>query len=288
MRYLTLEKMQPDLSSNIETIGEALAENARLEVLILRENRIKWVPYQNFFAALLPNRSLLKINLQKTDLSDRVVEKLCKYLEQEDIALADLDISKNQVSDAGLKNLSAALHTNRSLMYLNASSNKIKDEGLEAFVELLKVNATLAEVALGSNIISNDGIAVLAQFLPHNSTLRHLDLSRNSFNDTGFDVFADALSQNSGLVFLDIAKNKDVTDEGSLVTLCDALTENKKLQTLDLTGLQIRKPFLKQSFDKALKRNITLQEVIGKISHNIIQPELEQNIVIEREILPLY
>ena len=42
---LTLEKMQPDLSLNIETIGYALAENTKLEVLILRDNKIKWVPY---------------------------------------------------------------------------------------------------------------------------------------------------------------------------------------------------------------------------------------------------
>ena len=50
-------------------------------------------------------------------------------------------------------------------------------------------------------------------------------------------------------MFLDIAKNKEITDEGSLLVLCDALTQNKKLQTIDLTGLTIRKPFLKQNFD---------------------------------------
>ena len=50
----------------------------------------------------------------------------------------------------------------------------------------------------------------------------------------------------------------------------------------------MRKPFLKQNFDQALKRNITLQEVIGKIPANIISAELEQNVVIEKELLPLY
>ena len=57
IRYLTLEAMQPDLSNNIESIGDALAENKRLEVLVLRDNRIKWVPYQNFWTAIMPNRS---------------------------------------------------------------------------------------------------------------------------------------------------------------------------------------------------------------------------------------
>ena len=287
IRYLTLEKMQPDLSQNIECLGEALADNVKLEVLILRDNRIKWLPYQNFWTAMLPNRSLQKVNLQRTDLTDRVVEKLAKYLEQEDIALCELDVSKNQVTDAGLKSLSTSLMTNTSVKFINFGQNRIKEDFAE-FVELLKVNTTVCEVSFGGNIISNEGVAALSEFLEHNTTLRHLDLSRNAFNDSGFDVFARALAKNAGITFLDIAKNKEVTDEGSLIALCEALTANEKLQTLDLSGLSIRKPFLKQSFDPALKRNITLQEVIGKIPSNIIQPELEQNVLIEREILPLY
>jgi len=173
-------------------------------------------------------------------------------------------------------------------MYLNLSGNKIKDEGLTDFVELMKVNVKLLEISFGGNTISNEGITILAGMLPHNKTLRHLDLSRNSFSDAGFEVFADALAFNEGILYLDIAKNKEITDEGSLISLCDALTFNKKLQTLDLTGLVVRKPFLKQNFDQALKRNITLQDVIGKIPSNIISAELEQNILIEKELLPLF
>ena len=71
--------MQPDLSANLETLGEALADNTILEVLILRENKLKWNAYQNFWCAMLPNRTILKINLSKTDMSDRVVEKMALY-----------------------------------------------------------------------------------------------------------------------------------------------------------------------------------------------------------------
>ena len=53
----------------------------------------------------MPNKTIQKVNLQKTDLSDRVCEKLGKYLEQEDIQLADLDVSKNQITDTGFKTL---------------------------------------------------------------------------------------------------------------------------------------------------------------------------------------
>ena len=78
------------------------------------------------------------------------------------------------------------------------------------------------------------------------------------------------LAFNKGLKFLDIAKNKDLSDEASLVTLVESLEKNRALQTLDLSSLKIRKPFLKMHFEPALKKNITLQKVLGKIPPSII------------------
>ena len=240
-----MEKMSPDLSSNIETIGDSLAENVKLEVLILRDNKIKWTAYQNFFVNMMPNRTIQKLNLCKTDMQDRVVEKVADYLQQDCIALMDLDLSKNQITDLGLKAIATSLMSNNSLKYLNLAQNKIKDEGLATFAEMLKDNEILHEVSFAQNVISNDGLTNLAQMLPYNKTLNHLDLSRNQFNDSGFEEFAKLMAENMGLEFLDIAKNKDVTDEGSLITLADSLSVNGKLKTLDLSGLTVRKPFLK-------------------------------------------
>lgn len=122
----------------------------------------------------------------------------------------------------------------------------------------MKLNKTILEISFGGNTITNEGLAIMSTFLEQNKTLRHIDLSRNVFNDSGFDTFAEALAHNEGIVLLDIAKNKEITDEGSLLVLCESLTINKKLQSIDLTGISVRKPFLKQYFDQALKRNITL------------------------------
>ena len=90
-------------------MGDALAENKRLETIILRENRIKWFQYANFWQALMPNKTLQKLNLQKTDMSDKVIDKMGQYLKQKDIMLKDLDLSRNHISDVGLKTLSLAL-----------------------------------------------------------------------------------------------------------------------------------------------------------------------------------
>ena len=60
----------------------------------------------------MPNRTIQKLNLCKTDLSDRVVERLAQFLEQPSLALADLDLSKNNITDVGLKILASALTNN--------------------------------------------------------------------------------------------------------------------------------------------------------------------------------
>ena len=53
-----MDNIQPDLSNSLEILGEALSENIKLEVLIMRENKLKWVPYSNFWDNLRGNVSL--------------------------------------------------------------------------------------------------------------------------------------------------------------------------------------------------------------------------------------
>jgi hypothetical protein len=46
-----------------------------------------------------------------------------------------------------------------------------------------------------------------------------LDLGKNEFTDQGFEIFAQEIEKNKSLTTLDISRNKDINDEGSLVTL---------------------------------------------------------------------
>jgi hypothetical protein len=53
------------------------------------------------------------------------------------------------------------------------------------------------------------------------------------------------MGEDATLTFLDISKSKDLNDEGSLIVLAKELAFNTHLQTLDLTAVRVRKPFLK-------------------------------------------
>lgn len=63
---------------------------------------------------------------------------------------------------------------------------------------------------------------------------------------------------------------------------------NTHLQTLDLSGVRIRKPYLKLYLEPSLKQNITLKYVLGKFAPEVIDLELEINIKIQTDVEPNY
>jgi hypothetical protein len=86
------------------------------------------------------------------------------------------------------------------------------------------------------------------------------------------------MGPNATLTFLDISKSKDLNDEGSLITLARQLAFNTHLQTLELTAVRVRKPFLKLYMEPSLKKNITLKYIVGKLTPDIVDEQLNINI----------
>jgi len=225
----------------------------------------------------------------KTEINDKICESIGLYLSNNNCVLIDLDLSRNLITDVGLTTIMTNLITSCSLMYLNLSSNSIRDKGLLKLVEFLnKPKCILAELSLSNNKINNEGIEIFAGFLAKNQSLKMLDLSKNEFTDHGFEPFAVEIVKNTCLSFLDISRNKDLNDEGSLVALVQSIAYNKSIQTLDLTGIRIRKPFLKSHFEHALVSNITLKFVNGKMPADIVHEMLKINIIIEQQVMPNY
>jgi hypothetical protein len=109
VKYLSLDNMQPDLHNCAETLAEALSENTTLEVLNMRGNKIRNAPYSNFWTILRKNTHLKKINCSKTELNDKVVEKLGPCLEAPGLRLQDIDLSRNSISDVGMRALCLSL-----------------------------------------------------------------------------------------------------------------------------------------------------------------------------------
>ena len=95
--------------------------------------------------------------------------------------LENLYIGSNQISDDikegyyGAQAIATALQTNKNsaLKILNISNNEIGDAGAIAFANMLKVNKTLTDLYISSpTTIGNDGVQAIVDALKtHNNTL---------------------------------------------------------------------------------------------------------------------
>lgn len=285
IRTLVVENLDADLNYVIESFGSSLNVNTKMEGLSLKENKIKQTQYCNFWELLAENRTLKKINVSKTEVTDKVCSKISGYLKHSELRLQELNLSRNQIGDQGLIELAHALKVNASLRVLNLSNNQIREGGIPEFVISLSLNYSLQDLCLSINKINNSGLSALSGFLRDNKTLKVLDISRNQFSDGGFIDFAKGLAQNKGITTLNLQKNKDVTDEFGLRELAYALETNSSLSIIDLNGLKLRKPCVVQHFQPALKHNITLKRILGKLPPGIISGDLRDNITIEQEIM---
>ena len=109
----------PDLNNSIEVLGTALGRNKSIEVVNLRNNQIKSSAYGRFWQNLAKNKELQKISVEKTNMNDKTVEKLSGYIIQPNLKLIELDLSKNLISDTGVRTLCLAMSRNTSILTLN-------------------------------------------------------------------------------------------------------------------------------------------------------------------------
>ncbi|UJR32936.1 hypothetical protein I4U23_020397 [Adineta vaga] len=98
--------------------------------------------------------------------------------------LKSLDLSFNQISDAGVRFLAVSLLPDQysALKIVYLSKNGICDDGAMYLSEMLQRNRTITELWLSNNEIGNRGVKQLANVLAyHNETLKVLSLSANIF-----------------------------------------------------------------------------------------------------------
>jgi hypothetical protein len=117
-------------------------------------------------------------------------------------ALTDLDLSGAYVQDAGVQQLSRALHSNRSLTTLSLAHNGVASTGGNAFADALRVNRTLTRASLCSNLLNDVAAVTLASALAANPVVTEVNLGRNSIGAIGAQALRQALHTNRCLTSL--------------------------------------------------------------------------------------
>ena len=215
--------------------------------------------------ALQTNTKLISLTL--CDIISRGVISIAEAI-QVNTTLQNLDISSNNISDAGTAAISDNLKRNNSLVKLNMSRNKITGERVKMIVEALQVNTTLKQLNLSINKITDDGATFISEGLKYNNSLQELNMSRNNITSEGAKMIAKALQVNTTLKQLDLSIN-NIYDDGA-TAISNVLTSNISLQVLNISHNSITNRGIKK-IAEAIQIHSTLQNI--NISKNHISIE---------------
>jgi Ran GTPase-activating protein (RanGAP) involved in mRNA processing and transport len=209
--------------ASCEALATALQYNTSLSKLILQDTDLTNTGLAKLSVGLGRNHSLTKLNLRGNHLRG---ELGCEAL-----ANAFSPASSSSSSSSPSSFLSSSVS---ALQVLDVSENNLGNAGAAALGRLLSTNPTaLQELHTESCDMTGAGVAALAQGLRQNTHLREWNLCQNVVDTKAAKVVANMLESNKSLTTLNLS-GCSVSDE-SAASLATALTDNETLQELALS-----------------------------------------------------
>eukprot|EP01132_Coremiostelium_polycephalum_P010112 gene10112-12404_t len=226
------------------------------------------------------------IKLERSNLGDEGVILISKALKQQAI-ITSLDLSDNNITAVGMKELAQAVNINKSLKYLKLDGNHFGDEGLALLSQGLKnKSSTLKSLYLSDCKITSKGIVHLTESLENNKSVETIHLNSNTIGVEGAVLLSKLLHSNHtlrniSLFFCGIG-------EGGAKSFLQCLQQQQNhdkfsLCTLNLKGNKVPGPILesintllndKKSREKQLKLKLEAQSLIDEEADRVIKIRL--------------
>ncbi|KAI8097900.1 uncharacterized protein B0P05DRAFT_522536 [Gilbertella persicaria] len=223
--------------------------------------------------SLLVSNTITHLNISQNNFRSKGYRYIALFI-KESKTLETLDLSKCVIERKGMQYLSQGFQYSKSLYKLILDDCQIRPvpEACEIFSEGVYHSISIKSLSLRNNQLApphgtwisnlvafnqdvplhglseldlsgnNLGfmIAPLASVLRDNTTLLHLNLSNSQISFEGLSVLSNALSENKTLESLDLSRNplNQGTDEG-ILALKSALARNTCLQSLNLSDTQL-------------------------------------------------
>ncbi|XP_042573287.1 NACHT, LRR and PYD domains-containing protein 3-like isoform X1 [Cyprinus carpio] len=190
-------------------------------------------------SALRSNSSQLrKLNLSENNVGDAGVKLISDALKDPHCKLEKLRLRYCGITDEGCASLSSALRSNSSqLRELDLTGNKVGDAGVKLISDALKdPHCKLEILRLYKCGVTAEGCAALSSALRSNSSqLRELDLSRNNVGDAGVKMVSDGLKDPHCKLEKLRLYDCGVRDEGCSALSSALRSNSSQLRELDLS-----------------------------------------------------
>ncbi|XP_072553203.1 ribonuclease inhibitor-like isoform X2 [Salminus brasiliensis] len=228
--------------SGVKKISEGLkSKHCRLETLSLERCSLTEESCSVLASVLRSVNSLKDLNLSENELQDSGVKELSEGLKSEHCKLEILSLESCSLTEESCSDLVSVLRSVNSLKDLNLSKNNLLDSGVKKISEGLKSeHCKLETLSLKGCNLTEESCSVLVSVLRSVNSLKDLNLSKNNLLNSGVKKLSEGLkSEHCKLETLRLS-NCRITYTGC-AALTSALTENPSsaLTQLDLNHNQI-------------------------------------------------
>ncbi|XP_059818026.1 NACHT, LRR and PYD domains-containing protein 12-like [Hypanus sabinus] len=195
--------------SGADDLASTLSTNPSLTELNLSGNKLGDSGVKLVSAALRnPECKIQRLWLIDVGLTDSGVEDLASALST-NTSLMELDMSENELGDAGVKIVSAALRNPEcKIQKLRLTRVSLSDSGAEDLVSALSTNPSLMELNLSGNELGDSGVKLVSAALRNpECKIQKLWLDKVGLTDSGTEELVSALSTNPSLTVLNLGLN---------------------------------------------------------------------------------
>ena len=193
----------------VTCLSECLKEDDMLLELNLSKNKIISGSEKKIVKAIAINKTLQKLDASFTKIYVGLTSDFIKI----DKSLKELNISNNNITSNGAKEIATAIRVNTTLEKLDISCNSLSDEGATFISNGLKNNISLQELNISRNKITSEGTKEITKAIQINSILHNINISKNYISTEGLLYFMEAVKNNCTLQVVNITHN-NVTRSG--------------------------------------------------------------------------
>lgn len=218
-------------------VFQALRTNTALVSLALHHAGVDDPSMCALAAMLRRNMTLTKLDLTGNRIGPLGIKELSDALEDvPDSSLIDLNLSRNRITDRGMREICRALRENETLMWLDVSWNQLSSLALLEFLREVRENFVLRSLSIhGSDLDEDEYCANIESKYGKNIAvaLRHVNPSFSQLRLTNVDacIPIDKIKQSR---WVDLSA-RSLAEVDALV-VAGLLPLNNKLLTLDLSN----------------------------------------------------